>query len=109
MTTRTEQLVSEIHQKMGSLVNDFQGVKKEVIEWRRDYREVQSAKDRLEKLQSEGLMKFTAKVDSRSFHVLCAIIACGDMAKASEVLKTPYSTIYDLKSQVGKKWGRPTS
>jgi hypothetical protein len=95
-TARTEKIVTDLHQKISVVETGLQDVKKEVIEWRADYREVQSAKARLEKMQADGLMKFTAKVDGKSFHVLCAIIACGDVAKASRELKMGDSTVRDI-------------
>jgi hypothetical protein len=93
---RTEKLVQDIHQKISAVESGFHDVKKEVVAWRTDYREVQDAKARLEKMQSDGLMKFIAKVDGKSFHILCGIIACGDVAKASRALKMGDSTIRDV-------------
>ena len=91
-----EQIVTDIHQKLSAVETGFQDVKKEVVAWRTDYREVQTAKARLEKMQADGLMKFTAKVDGKSFLVLCAIIACGDVAKASRTLQMGDSTVRDV-------------
>lgn len=93
---RTEKIVQDIHQKISAVESGFHDVKKEVVAWRTDYREVQDAKARLEKMQADGLMKFTAKVDGKSFHVLCAIIAHGDVAKASRALDMGDSTVRDV-------------
>jgi hypothetical protein len=91
-----QKLAAELHAKLSVLETGMSDIKKEVIEWRTDYREVQGARARLEKMQSEGLMKFTAKVDPKSFWVLRVILARGDVAKAKKDLKMADSTIRDI-------------
>jgi hypothetical protein len=39
------------------------------------------------------LSTFTARIDARSFQILCAVLAAGDVAKASRLLKTPDATV----------------
>jgi hypothetical protein len=47
-------------------------------------------------MQSEGLLKFIAKIDPRSFRLACAILTQGDVAKASRALKVPDSSIRNM-------------
>jgi hypothetical protein len=58
--------------------------------------ELRSANARLKKMLADGLFAFTQKVDPTSFKVLCAILAEGDVAKASRTLKMPDGTIRTL-------------
>jgi hypothetical protein len=71
---------------------------------RQDFRELHASKQRLEQMLSEGLFAFTRKVDAPSFKVFCAILAEGDVAKASRTLGLGDSTLRDLLRQWhGKK------
>lgn len=60
------------------------------------YQEVATAKERLEKMLADGLFAFTRRVDPASFKVLCAILAEGDVAKASRTLGMPDGSIRTL-------------
>ena len=64
------------------------GIRKEIAEVRSEFVELRSAKERLEKMQAQGLFGFTRRVDANSFKVLCTILAEGDVAKASRALAT---------------------
>ena len=69
------------------------GIHREIAAVRGEFVELRSAKQRLEKMLAEGLFAFTQKVDANSFKVLCAILAEGDVAKASRSLATPEATV----------------
>jgi hypothetical protein len=73
-----------------------QGIHREIAAVRTDFRDLREAKQRLEQMQAEGLFKFTQKIDARSFKVLCAVLADGDVAKASRTLGLGDSTLRDL-------------
>jgi hypothetical protein len=64
----------------------IEGLYSEMDAFRRDYLELRSAKQRLEKMQADGVFAFTQKVDATSFKVLCAILAQGDVSKAARTL-----------------------
>jgi hypothetical protein len=68
-------------------------IHREIAAVRQDYAELRSAKQRLEKMVGEGMLSFTQKVDAESFKVLCAILAEGDVSKASRVLGMPDPSI----------------
>ena len=83
---RTLEIVSEIH--------------KEITAIREERRTLKSAKERLEQLQTEKLFAFTSKIDTESFRIFCAVLAHGDIAKASRALNMPDNT---LRSRV-ERW-----
>ena len=58
-----------------------------------EYREIRTAKERLQQMRGEGLLKFLAKVDARSFKILCQILADGTVAEASRSLSMADSTL----------------
>lgn len=68
--------------------------------------ELQTTKDRLEKMQGEGLFGFVQKIDRATLDVFFAILASGDIAKASRTLVMKDST---LRSQIAgwRKRGKP--
>ena len=74
----------------------LQGIHREIAAVRTDFRDLREAKQRLEQMQAEGLFKFTQKIDARSFKVICAVLAEGDVAKASRTLGLGDSTLRDL-------------
>jgi len=92
LTTQTKsaktatEMVSEIHQEIKLI--------------REERRALKSAKERLEQMQSEKLFAFTSKIDAKSFRTLCAVLAHGDIAKASRSLNVPENT---LRSRI-KEW-----
>jgi len=53
---------------------------------RKDFVELRTAKQQLEKMLADGTFAFTRKVDATSFKILCTILAEGDVAKASRRL-----------------------
>jgi len=59
----------------------------EIAAVRKDFGELRSAKQRLEKMLADGVFAFTRKVDATSFKVLCAILAEGDVSKAARRLE----------------------
>jgi len=67
---------------------------------REDRVQLRAENKRLKELQSEGLFKFTQKLDASSFKILCTILAEGDVAKASESLEMGDSTL----RAVLRKW-----
>ncbi|MFN7140428.1 MAG: hypothetical protein ACK4UN_13910 [Limisphaerales bacterium] len=58
--------------------------------------ELQTARARLEQMQGENLFRFVQKIDSDAFRIVCAILAHGDVAKASRGLKMKDSTVRDV-------------
>ncbi len=64
----------------------LEGLHREIAAVRKDFVELRTAKQRLEKMQAEGMFAFTRKVDATSFKVLCAVLADGDVAKAGRTL-----------------------
>jgi hypothetical protein len=68
-----------------------------------EQKELRRAKERLEKMQGEGLFAFTKGVDARAFKIICTIFAEGDVAKASRELKMRDSTLRDeIKAWKGR-------
>ena len=67
---------------------------------RKDYAETKTAKERLERMQAEKLFAFTEKLDADSFHILCAVLAQGDVAKARRALNACDAT---LRSRI-RQW-----
>jgi hypothetical protein len=72
------------------------GMRQEIAAVRQEHGELRSAKQRLEKMLADGVFAFTRKVDAKSFKVLCAILAEGDVAKAARALGIGDSTLRDL-------------
>src|SRR5438128_2233808 len=71
----------------GSVVAEIlAGIHREIASVRKDFGELRSAKQRLEKMLADGVFAFTRKVDATSFKVLCTILAEGDVSKASRSL-----------------------
>ena len=68
--------VASSRSSSGTLVN----IHREIASVRRDFGELRSAKQRLEKMLADGVFAFTRKVDATSFKVLCAILAEGEAA-----------------------------
>lgn len=78
-STSTNTMLEGIHQKLDQI--------------RTDFREMRTVKERLEQMQGEKLFAFTSGIDPQSFHILCSILANGDVAKASRALNMPDSTM----------------
>ena len=68
---------------------DVKALRVEMRDVRRDFIELRTAKERLEKMLADGMFTFTRKVDATSFKVLCAILGEGDVAKAARSLGMP--------------------
>ena len=61
-------------------------IHREIAAVRKDFVELRTAKQRLEKMLADGTFAFTRKVDATSFKILCTILAEGDVAKAGRRL-----------------------
>ncbi len=61
-------------------------IHREIAAVRKDFVELRTAKQRLEKMQADGTFAFIRKVDATSFKILCTILAEGDVAKAGRRL-----------------------
>ena len=81
-------------------VQALEGIHREIAAVREDRVQLRAENKRLKELQSEGLFKFTQKLDASSFKILCTILAEGDVAKASESLEMGDSTL----RAVLRKW-----
>ena len=77
------------------------GIHREIVAVRTNFHQLREAKQRVEVMMAEGLFKFTQKIDSDSLRVFCAILAHGDVAKASRMLNLPDSSVRDRL----RKWG----
>jgi hypothetical protein len=77
-------------------------IHREIAAVRQEFSELRSAKQRLEQIQGEGLLKFAGKVDADSFRAFCAILATGDVAKASRTLALADATLRALL----RRWRR---
>ena len=71
-------------------------IQREIATVRTEHHELRAAKARLEEMQAQGLFKFTQKVDPKSFRILCAILAEGDVSKASRTLDIGDSTLRNI-------------
>jgi hypothetical protein len=71
-------------------------IHREIAAVRQDYTELRTAKQRLEKMLAEGMFAFTRRIDAASFKVFCAILADGNVAKASRTLGTSEDSIRGL-------------
>ena len=74
-------------------------IHKEIAAVRTDFRDMKTVKERLAKMQGEKLFAFTNKIDAPSFRILCAVLANGDVAKASRALNLSDSTV---RSRIAK-------
>jgi hypothetical protein len=61
-------------------------IHREIAAVRKEFGELRSAKETVEKMLAGGLFEFTRRVDTVSFKVLCAVLAEGDVAKAGRRL-----------------------
>jgi hypothetical protein len=59
----------------------------------KEYKEMRTAKERLEQMQREKLFAFADHIDAESFRILCAVLAHGDVAKASRALNMSDPTL----------------
>ena len=84
--------VASLRAGSGTLLNIHQ----EIAAVRKDFSELRSAKQRLEKMLADGLFAFTRKVDPRSFQAFCTILAEGDISKAARALGMGDSTLRDM-------------
>jgi hypothetical protein len=81
------------------------GIYREIAGVRQDYGETRCAKQRLEKMLADGMFAFTRKVDGKSFHAFCTILAEGDVSKAARRLEMGDSTLRDLLRQWERRGG----
>lgn len=75
----------------------LEGIRRELVAVRDDRRNLTATKDRLEKMQGEGLFGFVQKIDKDTLSLFFSILASGDIAKASRALDLKDST---LRSQI---------
>lgn len=59
----------------------------------RNQTELRTAKERLEQMQGENLLKFVQAIDYKDFRAVCAILLHGDVAKASRAIEMKDSTL----------------
>jgi len=85
----TEAILKEIHQEIAAVRTDFQDMK--------------MVKERLAKMQGEKLFAFTDKIDAPSFRIFCAVLANGDVAKASRALNESDSTLRTRMAEWDKR------
>jgi molybdenum-dependent DNA-binding transcriptional regulator ModE len=71
-------------------------IHREIAAVRAEHHELRAAKARLEEMQAQGLFKFTQKVEPKSFRILCAVLAEGDISKAARTLEMPDSSLRAL-------------
>jgi len=84
--------VASLRNGGGTLLN----IHREIAAVRKDFGDLRSAKQRLEKMLADGVFAFTRKVDATSFKVLCGILAEGDVSKASRALGMPDPSVRTL-------------
>jgi hypothetical protein len=92
-------MLSEFARRAASLRDaggTLRSIHREIAAVRSDFVELRTAKQRLEKMVSDGLFAFTRKVDAASFKVLCTVLAEGDVAKASRTLGMPDGSVRTL-------------
>ena len=92
-------MLGEFAKRLGSLRRAGEtlvSIHREIAAVRQDYTELRTAKQRLEKMLAEGMFAFTRKIDAASFKVFCAILADGNVAKASRTLATSEDSIRGL-------------
>ena len=77
----------------GEIRQGMSGLHKKMDTVRDDYAALRTAKARLEKMQAEKMFAFTHRIDPQSFRILCAVLAQGDVAKASRALNMEDSTL----------------
>lgn len=95
----TETLMLQKIEEANRTLNIVSDIRREITLIRDERQTLKSAKERLEQMQSEKLFAFTNKIDMESFRILCAILAHGDVAKASRALNLPDNTV---RSRVAK-------
>lgn len=78
----------------------LQGIDTRIESIRGEHQELISTKERLLKMQSDGMFAFVTKIDAEAFRIMYAILACGDVAKAAVALDVKDST---LRSKI-KLW-----
>jgi hypothetical protein len=78
------------------LVKTIEKIGRDIEAVARNTYELQTARARLEQMQGENLFRFVQKIDSDAFRIVCAILACGDVAKASRALEMKDSTVRDV-------------
>jgi hypothetical protein len=76
--------------------DNLQAIAKGSADLRQENRELKSAKQRLEGMLAGGMFAFMRRVDAKSFHVFCTILAEGDVSKAARTLGMGDSTLRDL-------------
>ena len=77
-------------------VQALEGIHREIAAFRDDRAQLRVENKRLKEMQSEGLFKFTHKLDARTFKIFCAILAEGNVAEASRTLAMKDSTLRDI-------------
>jgi hypothetical protein len=80
----------------------LRSIHQEIAAVRVEYRELKTAKERLQEMMAAGLLKFVKRVDVTSLKVICAVLAKGDLAKAARALGFKYSTLRDFMA----RWDR---
>jgi transposase-like protein len=89
----TGALVVEKLTEASQTLNLVAAIHREIILVRDEHRALKTAKQRLEQMQVEKLFAFTDKIDPSSFRILCAVLAQGDVAKASRSLNIKDTTL----------------
>ena len=80
----------------GEMLKVLREIREEIAGVRGAFVELRTSKERLEGMLGDGLFGFTRKVDAESFKVLCAVLAEGDVAKASRALEMPDASVRTL-------------
>jgi hypothetical protein len=94
-----EPMLAEFGKRVTSLRDTggmLQSIHREIAAVRKDFGELRNAKQQLEKMLADGMFAFTRKVDAKSFHAFCTILAEGDVSKAARTLEMGDSTLRDL-------------
>ena len=77
----------------GGVAQILNGIHREIAGVRADFVALKSARDHLQQMQGAGLLDFARRVDMESFKQLAAILAVGDVAKASRALGMKDATL----------------
>jgi hypothetical protein len=80
----------------GEMLKILSEIREEIAAVRGQFVELRTSKERLERMFADGLFGFTRKVDAQSFKILCAVLAEGDVAKASRALEVPDASLRTL-------------
>jgi hypothetical protein len=94
-----EPTLAEFSKRLASLRDSgstLRNIHREIAAVRTEFVDLRNAKQHLEKMLADGMFAFTQKVDAKSFHVFCTILAEGDISKAARALRMGDSTIRDL-------------